>query len=86
MPCFTFSLESSGTGNRPAQGGGCQSNYAPYVDHVNGDSISRFARRLPIEGPQLKNAQIVLTSYHPEAHFTRQVVIPNTRLSDWWVE
>jgi hypothetical protein len=84
MPCVTLSLEYNGTGQRPTQGSsGCRSDYAPYFGRVNGDSISRFARELPVMGSQLKDAQMVFTAYHPEVHFTRQVVIPNIRLSDW---
>ncbi len=86
MPCVTFSLEYHGTSGKPAQGPGCRSDYAPYVGHVNGDSISRLAREFASTGSRVKDEQVMITAYRPEAHFTRQVVIPNTRLSDWWVE
>jgi hypothetical protein len=86
MPCFTFSVESSGTDSQPAQSNGCNSDYAPYAEHVNGDSISRFARELPFLGPRMKDAQVVFTAYHPVTHFTRQVVIPNIRMKDWRAE
>jgi hypothetical protein len=79
-PCVTFFLAYSGM---PAQSPGCRSDYAPYFGRVNGDSISRFAREFPFAGSELKDARVVVKAYQPEAHFTRQVVIPNIRLSDW---
>jgi hypothetical protein len=82
-PCLTFSVEYPGAGQFPDRNPACGSDHAPYVDHVEGDSISRFARELPIMESQRKNARVVLSAYHPEAHFTRQVVIPDIRLSDW---
>jgi hypothetical protein len=82
MPCVTLSLEYNGTVQRPTQGSsGCRSDYAPYFGRINGDSISRFARELPFVGSE--DARVVVKAYRPEAHFTRQVVIPNIRLSDW---
>jgi hypothetical protein len=81
-PCVTLSLEYNGTAQGPVQESGCGSDYAPYFGRVNGDSIGRFARELPFVG-SLKDAQVVFTTYHPETHFTRKVVIPNIRLSDW---
>jgi hypothetical protein len=82
-PCLAFSVTYPGAGQRPDRNPACGRDYAPYVDHVEGDSISRFARELPIMESQWKDAQVVLTAYHAAAHFTRQVVIPNIRLSDW---
>jgi hypothetical protein len=75
-----------GAGRGPDRNPACGSDYAPYVDHVSGDSISRLATELPIDAAQLKGAQVVVTAYHPAAHFTRQVVIPDIRLSDWLPE
>jgi len=82
-PCVTLSLEYNGTVQGAVQESGCGSDYAPYFGRVIGDSISRFARELPFAGSELKDAQVVFTPYHPEARFTRQVVISNIRLSDW---
>jgi hypothetical protein len=82
-PCVTTYVEYSGARQPTDRYPNCGSDYAPYVDHTDGDSISRFASELPVLGPQLKDARVVITSYHPTAHFTRQVVIPNIRLSDW---
>jgi hypothetical protein len=82
-PCVTLSLEYRGTGQRPTQGSGCGSDYAPYFGRVNGDSISRFVREIPLVGSELRDARVVLTPYRPEAHFTRKVVIQDIRLSDW---
>lgn len=85
MPCVTLTLEHSETGHGPIQGP-CPSDYAPYFGRINGDSISRFAREFPSLGSQLKDAQVVITPYRPEVHFTRRVMIPNIRLRDWRAE
>jgi len=82
-PCVTLSIESNGPGRGVAQGSGCASDYAPYFGRVNGDSISRFFREFPFAGSEFKDARVFVKAYHPEAHFTRKVVIPNFRLSDW---
>jgi hypothetical protein len=87
-PCVTLSLESNGASQGATQGSGCASDYAPYFGRVNGDSISRFFREFPFPGSQLagselKDARVFVKAYRLVAHFTRQVVIPNIRLSDW---
>ena len=78
MPCATWAIENW----QNTISTGCGSYYVP-LGHVSGDSISRFARGLPFTDPQSKDTKLVVTSYQPVAHFSRQVVIPDIRLIDW---
>jgi hypothetical protein len=59
--------------------------YAPYFGRLNGDSMNRFSASLPFQGEesQLKDDRVVFRVYRPLSHFTRQVAIPDIRLSDW---
>jgi hypothetical protein len=80
-PCFDWFL--AGQENNP-----CQPNYAPWFGRIEQDSMSRFGSTFPllldsVDESQLKNARVLFRIYRPEAHFTRQVVIPDIRLSDW---
>lgn len=36
-----------------------------------------------VDGTELEGAEIVISAYEPTAHFTRKIVIPTIRLSDW---
>ena len=97
-PCAIAFLENPQTGKRTnAQIPGCALNYSPYFERVEGDSMSRFNRTFPfrdpsgqieypVDGSQLKDAQVAIEVYQPLAHFTRQVVIPDIRLGDWTEE
>ena len=84
-PFNTWSLKSwMGPQGRESLRG--QPDFAPYFGRINGDSISRFTFQLPAFGSQLKDEQAVVRVYRPEAHFTRRVIIPDIRLSDWRAE
>jgi len=37
----------------------------------------------PVDGSQLADARVVMRLYNPVDHFSRRVVIPSIRLSDW---
>lgn len=95
-PCTTAFLENPRTGKRAnANNPGCGLNYSPYYSgHIFGDSMNRFHAdfffrdpsgqiQYPVDESQLKDARVVIQVYQPLAHFTRQVVIPDIRLSDW---
>ena len=43
---------------------------------------SGLARYL-VDGSQLAESQVILRLYEPQDHFTRHLVIPDIRLSDW---
>jgi hypothetical protein len=83
-PCATWTLEDKRSGEQTVHRTGCEADDSPYVGHVVGDSISRLAREFPLmNSQQLSAAQLVVKVYRPEAHFTSQVLIRDTRLSDW---
>jgi len=37
----------------------------------------------PVDGSQLADARVVMRLYSPADHFSRRVLIPSIRLSDW---
>jgi hypothetical protein len=82
IPCISLSVDYPGTVQTFAPGDECESEYTPFFGRVNGDSISRFARELYVIGTELEDARVVFAVYQSTS-FTRQVVIPNIRLSDW---
>jgi hypothetical protein len=79
-PCFIWFL--AGHENNP-----CRPDYAPWFLRP---AMSRFGSSFPLSDPseesRLKEARVLFRVYQPEAHFTRQVVVPNIRLSDWMAE
>jgi len=87
-PIATWFLESTRTGQRNAESMTPSGDYAPYFGRIDGDSMNRFWGNLPFEGEesQLKDERVVFRVYRPLSHFTRQVVIPNIRMSDWKAE
>jgi hypothetical protein len=84
----TWFLENTRTGQRNSESMAPSAGYAPYFGRIDGDSMNRFSGNLPYQGDesQLKDEREVFRVYRPLAHFTRQVVIPNIRLSDWKAE
>ena len=63
-------------------------------DRPIADDISRFGVNLPVrdpaglakypvDGPQLSQSRAIIRMYKPEDHFTRTLLIPNTKLVDW---
>jgi hypothetical protein len=58
------------------------------------DNLTRFGTNLPfrdpsglakfpVDGSQLPQSRVVIRMYEPEDHFTRSLVIPRIKLSDW---
>ena len=39
--------------------------------------------RFPVQGRELGESRVVIRLYESEDHFTRRLVIPDIRLSDW---
>ena len=39
--------------------------------------------KFPVDGPQLPNSRVIIRVYEPEDHFTRSLVISQTKLRDW---
>jgi hypothetical protein len=85
-PCATWFIENTRTGARSSSGSVCSADYAPYFGGIDGDSMSHFGAGLWVRESQLRDSRVVVWTYRPEAHFTRQVVIPDIRLSDWKAE
>ncbi|HZF27567.1 MAG TPA: hypothetical protein VE907_00475 [Gammaproteobacteria bacterium] len=92
--CVSVTLENPANGRRNPERHYCAPDYTPYPAHVYPDSTSQFGADLqfrdsdglatyPVDGSQLADAQVVLKSYSPVAHFTRRLVIPEIRLEDW---
>jgi hypothetical protein len=80
VTCFTWALEDYE--NNP-----CRLDYAPWFGRIEQDSMNRFGGRFTFREraneSQLRRERVLFRVYRPEAHFTRQVVIPDIRLSDW---
>jgi hypothetical protein len=84
--CVTTFIQNARTGQITAQDRSCRQDYAPYFGRLEGDSLSRTYANFLIQNvnaSELRDAQVVVRVYRPATHFTRQVVIPNLRLSDW---
>lgn len=92
--CGTIVLENARDGLQNPPFNPCRRDYAPYDVLLFLDPIFRFGggipfrdpqglAKFPVDGSQLADAQVLLKSYRPVAHFTRQLVIPEIRLGDW---
>jgi hypothetical protein len=92
--CISVTLENPTNGMRNPENLSCDPDYAPYSVHIFPDSMSQFGggikfrdlqglAKYPVDGSQLGEARVFLRSYRPAAHFTRRLVIPDVRLSDW---
>ncbi|MGH9590628.1 MAG: hypothetical protein ACRD25_09540 [Terracidiphilus sp.] len=92
--CASVVLENPIDGLRNPVDIRCIPDYAPFAAQVFPDSISHWGgaiqfrdlhglTKFPVDGSQISNARLVLKSYWPIAHFTRQLVIPRLRPNDW---
>jgi hypothetical protein len=92
--CASAFLEHVPSGRRNPTAFACQPNYAPFLDQMVPDGIDRFATAIrfhdlsglakyPVEAADLSESRVVVRVYQPQDHFTRQLVIPQIRLSDW---
>jgi hypothetical protein len=92
--CASAYLEHVPSGRRNPTVFGCQPNYAPFLDQMVPDGIARFGigvrfhdlsglAKYPVEAADLPESRVVVRVYGPQDHFTRQLVIPQIRLSDW---
>ena len=93
--CMTLVLEHVPTGQRNPQRFGCDADYAPYRDwQVIPDGLARFGGNLPfrdpnglakypVNGSKLAESRVIMQIYRAADHFTRTLVIPEIRLSDW---
>jgi hypothetical protein len=91
--CGTVVLENVSTGAQNPPRSSCRSDYGPFSDQLP-DNLTRFGANLPfrdpsglakfpVDGSQLPQSRVVIRMYGPEDHFTRSLVIPRIKLSDW---
>ena len=90
-PCAIFTLEYVPTGARNADVPICHGQYTPFNIPYFPDALRRARIELPLHGEpvdvsKLKDSRIAMKFYEASDHFTRQVVIPEMKLSDWWIE
>jgi len=94
--CMSMALEQTASSRRNPEKFDCELNYQPTplrfyedpIDHAEtklpfGDAAG--AALFPVGPAQLRDAQVVLSVYEPEDHFSRRIVVPNFRLRDWEV-
>jgi len=92
--CATYFLEHISSGRRNPEINRCSPDYRPTLGLSHPDAMRRFGVAVPfrdaaglalfpVNGPQLRESRVVMRIYRAEDHFTRQVVIPDVRLSDW---
>jgi hypothetical protein len=95
--CTSAVLENTVSGKRNPKKNVCLPNYSPYVtpfkkyplDLLGLDLSFRDPQGLakyPVDSSQLANAQVLLKTYQPVAHFSRHLIIPKIRLGDWEAE
>ncbi|HEY6250210.1 MAG TPA: hypothetical protein VI685_09620, partial [Candidatus Angelobacter sp.] len=92
--CISGFLEHIPSGRRNPELFFCSADYAPYPltivpDMMGGGRVGLPFRDLnglahyPVDGNQLPQSRVVLRAYNPVDHFTRHLVIPQIKLSDW---
>lgn len=92
--CGSAVLENPVSGKRNPPHDLCQPDYSPYIRPFMRFALYPFGvdvgfrdpqglAKYPVDSAQLADAQVVLKSYAPVTHFTRHLVIPQVRLSDW---
>ncbi len=93
-PCTIFFLEHPASGSRNPGVFQCLGEYTPFFLQMTPDALSRSEVNLPFRDPagqwhapvdeeKLRGSRAVIRSYQPEAHFVRNMVIPEIRLQDW---
>lgn len=92
--CASVFLENTSSGQRNPVRAACSPNYSPLLDTIDGDAVIRMGMTVPfrdasglahypVDGSQLADARVVTRLYSPVDHFSRRVLIPSIRLSDW---
>ena len=95
-PCVSIFLEHTLSGRRNPESTACSPDYAPFSGKYYFDAIRRFGAnltfrdasglaRFPVQGPELGESRVVISLCEPQDHFTRRLVIPEIRLSDWQI-
>ncbi len=92
--CMTAVLQDESSGLKNPQIRVCDPDYSQYYVALIPDSLNRFTMHVPffdptglanypVDGSKLRDAHLVIHTYHPVDHFTRHMVIPEIRLADW---
>ena len=92
--CATVFLQNMTSGAQNPARSACLSEYGSIYDRPIPDDMARFGVNLPfrdpaglakypVDGPQLPQSRAIIRMYKPEDHFTRTLLIPNTKLVDW---
>jgi hypothetical protein len=92
--CASAVLENSSSQRRNPLKFSCWPNYSPYFGEYLPDDMRRFGIALPfhdlsgltqypVNASQIPESQVLVRVYRPQDHFTRRLVIPEIRLSDW---
>ena len=92
--CASVFLENTASGHRNPVRAACTPNYSPVVNTIEGDAVIGMRMNAPfrdpsglahypVDGSQLADARVVMRLYSTADHFSRRVLIPSIRLSDW---
>jgi hypothetical protein len=92
--CAASVLEDPYTKTRNPEIHLCRPNYAPFHRTGFEDVVDRSHLEIPFRDPSglalypvgsaaIHDARVVMTTYDPEEHFRRLLVIPSMRLADW---
>ena len=97
LGCTSVVLEHKPSGARNPGNRLCRPDYAPYRYRYSPSILNRFTIELPFTDASVADAKAVKASmvgeatvtaraYEAQAHFVRQVVIPEIRLKEWATE
>ena len=92
--CVSAFLEHAPSGRRNPARFVCWPSYSPYFAQYLPDAMSRMRAsfpfrdlsglaKYPVDASQIPESRLVIRVFRPQEHFTRQLVIPSIRLSDW---
>jgi hypothetical protein len=92
--CGVLTLENAVSGQRNPAKNFCNDDFLPYNAHFAPDAMLHMKTALafrdprglvkyPVERGQLADAQVTVKTFTPVVRFTRHIVIPEIRLSDW---
>ena len=92
--CVAAFLEHMPSGRRNPTRFVCWPDYSPYRAQYLPDALSRMRAsfpfqdlsgltKYPVSASQIPESRLVIRLFRPQDHFTRQLVIPQIRLSDW---
>jgi hypothetical protein len=97
VTCGTFALKNIINGQQNPPTRFCNKYYPPITAHFIPNAMLNFGvdlhfrdpqglAKYPVDSSQLANAQVLIKTYGPIAHFTRHLTIPEVRLGDWQAE